>query len=398
LRRTLRRSLTTLALSCVLAAAGAGAAFAAVPSLDIGNAATGPLNKIAIGTDLSCQLQHVGDTSFEFYPPSATPGDCGTFVSVDGTLFAPDFANHDGTATSGLGSYTPFTGVSQSPVGGAGTTASPRTVTTTGDAGGSGLRVTETDTYVNGQESYRTDVNISNSGGSAKSGILYRAGDCYLQNTDNGFGFSGSPNGSIGCSANANNTPPGRIEQWVPITGGDTWTEDGYSDVWGKIGAQTPFANDCVHCADLTDNGAGLSWTFTVNPGQSVTFAHYTTFSPTGRAGPPPPPVEGPAGNPLGLPSNKKCIDTRKWKFRLHHPSNDLIKDVQVFINGKRKRHLKTKVAGSGIERLTLKKLPKKKFKVRIIATRESGVQSISKRTYKGCKKGKAKTHGVHPH
>jgi hypothetical protein len=382
-----------VALAVVVAAVGAGSALAAPPSVDIGSPG-GPLNKIAIGNDLSCQLQHVGDTSFEFYPPSATPGDCGTFVSVDGGLFSPDFANHDSTATSSLNSPTPFTAVSQSPVTGTGTASSPRKVTTVGDVGGSGLRVTEVDTYVDGQESYRTDVTNSNSGGAAKSGILYRAGDCYLQDTDNGFGFSGSPDGSVGCSQNANNTPPGRIEQWVPITGGNTWTEDDYNDVWTKIGAQTPFANDCVHCGDQVDNGAGLSWNFSVNPGASQTFAHYTTFSPTGRAGPPPPPVEGPAGNPLGLPSNKKCIDTRKWKFKLHHPSDDLIKDVQVFINGKKKVH-KT---GAAIEKLTLKKLPKKKFKVRIVATRASGVQSISVRKYKGCKKGKSKTHGRHPH
>jgi hypothetical protein len=393
LRRRYRRSLRTLALAAALSLAAAATAAAAPPSQDIG-AAGGPLNKIVIGNELSCQLQHVGDTSFEFFPSSVSPGDCGTFVSVDGVLFAPDFANHDHTATSGLGTYTPFTPVSQPSPTGSGTPASPRVVTTVADVGTSGLRVTEKDTYVNGQESYRTDVSVQNTGGAGHSGILYRAGDCFLQDTDNGFGFSGSPDGAVGCSANPNNAPAGRIEQWVPITGGDTWTEDGYSDVWSKIGAQTPFANDCVHCGDQVDNGAGLSWTFNVAPGQIATFSHYTTFSPTGRAGPPPPPpVEGPAGNPLGLPPNKKCIDTRKWKFKLHHPTDDLIKDVVVFINGKKKVH-KT---GENIGKLTLKKLPKKKFKVRIVATRASGVQSISVRTYKACKKGRARTHGVHP-
>ena len=377
-------------------AAGAGSAAGAVPSQDIGTAG-GPLNKVAVGTDLSCQLQHVGDARFEFFPSSATPGDCGTFVAVDSALYAPDFANHDGSATAGIGSYTPFAAVSQSAVSGSGTSASPRKVVTVADVGSTGLRITETDTYVNGQEAYRTDVAIANSGGGPKSGVLYRAGDCYLQDTDSGFGFSGSPNGAVGCAANANNTPPGRIEQWVPITGGNTWTEDGFSSVWSKISTFAPFANDCVHCGDQVDNGAGISWSFNIGAGQSATFSHYTTFSPTGRTGPPPPPVEGPAGNPLGLPSNRKCIDTRKWKFKLHHPRNDLITDVRVFINGKRKRHLKTNVAGSGIERLTLKKLPKKKFRVRIVATRESGVKSISVRTYKGCKKGRVRTHGVHP-
>src|SRR3954452_3585805 len=108
----------TLALVVTSLCVCATGALAAVPSQDIGNNPSGPLNKIAIGNDLSCQLQHVGDTSFEFFPSSATPGDCGTFVAVDGRLFAPDFANHDGTATSGLGTYTLFTAVSQTPVTG----------------------------------------------------------------------------------------------------------------------------------------------------------------------------------------------------------------------------------------------------------------------------------------
>jgi hypothetical protein len=393
LRRIQHRVGLSAALTAALLALGAAAAFGAPPSQDIG-AAGGPLNKIAIGNELSCQLQHVGDTAFEFFPSAATPGDCGTLITVDGNLFAPDFASHDGSATSSIGTYTAFTPVSQSGATGAGTPANPRRLVTVADAAGSDLRITETDTYINGQESYRTDVAIANTGGAAKSGILYRAGDCYLQNTDSGFGFSGSPNGSVGCAANPNNTPPNRIEQWVPITGGNSWTEDNFDSVWTKIGTHGPFANDCVHCGDQVDNGAGLSWNFNIAPGQTQTFSHFTTFSPTGRTGPPPPPTEGPAGNPLGLPSNKKCVDRRKFSFRLHHPKSDPIKDVQVFINGKRKIHKK----GAKIERLTLKKLPKKKFRVRIVATRASGVQSISVRTYRSCKKGKPKTHGRHPH
>ena len=277
--------------AAVLAVTAAGA-LAAPPSQDIGTSG-GPLTKIAIGNELSCQLQHVGDTSFEFYPSSATPGSCGTFVAVDAALFAPDFANHDGSATGNLGTYTPFTAVSQTAVTGTGAPASPHRVVTVADVGASGLRITETDTYVNGQESYRTDVAIANRGSGPKTGVVYRAGDCYLQNTDNGFGFTGSPNGSVGCSENANNTPAGRIEQWVPITGGSSFTEDGYSDVWGKIATQMPFANDCVHCADQVDNGAGLSWGFNVAAGQTATFSHHTVFSPTGVTGPPGVPVTG---------------------------------------------------------------------------------------------------------
>jgi hypothetical protein len=392
LRRTKFRGTAIAVLATALMAVNAAGALAAPPSQDIGTTG-GPLNKIAIGNELSCQLQHVGDAALEFFPSSATPGDCGTFVAVDAALYAPDFANHDGTATGNLSTFTPFTPVSQT-ASGTGSPSSPHKVVTVANVGSTGLRITETDTYVNGQESYRTDVAMTNTGGGAKSGTIYRAGDCYLQNTDSGYGFTGSPAGSVGCAGNPNNTPAGRIEQWVPITGGSSFTEDGYSDVWSKIATQMPFANDCVHCADQVDNGAGLSWGFNIAAGQTAVFSHHTVFSPTGVTGPPPPPVEGPAGNPLGLPPNKKCVDTRKFSFKLHHPSTDKIVSVQVFINGKSK----LKKQSAAIERLTLKKLPKKKFKVRIVATRASGVQSISVRTYRGCKKSKVKTHGVHPH
>jgi hypothetical protein len=106
------------------------------------------------------------------------------------------------------------------------------------------------------------------------------------------------------------------------------------------------------------------------------------------------PPVTGPAGNPLGLPSNAHCVDTRKWKFKLHHPRGSRIIDVLVVIKGKRTLHVK--VQHGSINTVTLKKLPQKKFKVTITATRNTGAQLISVRTYKGCKK--SKPHPRHSH
>jgi hypothetical protein len=50
--------------------------------------------------------------------------------------------------------------------------------------------------------------------------ILYRAGECYLQNSDVGYGFVEPSNNGPGCSVTANNRPAGRIEQWVPLTAG----------------------------------------------------------------------------------------------------------------------------------------------------------------------------------
>ena len=47
----------------------------------------GPLNAISIGEDLAAQIAHVGDASGEIYPPGTTPGDYGTFLLINGTLY-----------------------------------------------------------------------------------------------------------------------------------------------------------------------------------------------------------------------------------------------------------------------------------------------------------------------
>jgi uncharacterized repeat protein (TIGR01451 family) len=253
-----------------------GAAVAATPAQDITSG--GPLTDIWIGNDLSCQVAHTGDLFYELYFQTGSPGDCGTFVSTGGALYAPDFANHPATATGALGAYTAFTAVSQSAVTGSGTSGDPYRVVTVADVGTTGLRLTETDAYVVGQEAYRTDVKITNSGTQAQSLTLYRAGDCYLQGSDNGYGATGSPAGAVACVA-----PVGaRIEQWVPLTPGSHYLEAFVRTIWSTIGAQTSFPDTC-ECATNEDNGAGLSWSLSVPAGGSVTVSSLTNFSPSGN-------------------------------------------------------------------------------------------------------------------
>ena len=77
---------------------------------------------------------------------------------------------------------------------------------------------------------------------------------------------------SAGAVACTTGTEPGsRIEQWFPLTAGSHYYEAHYSQVWGAIGAQTPFPDTCL-CEDFLDNGAGLSWDFTVPAGGSVSY------------------------------------------------------------------------------------------------------------------------------
>jgi hypothetical protein len=256
----------------------------ATPTVDIGSS-SGPLTHVYIGNDFSCQVNHTGDTSNEFYPPDTVPGDCGTFLAVANTLYGPDFGNHGTTATGDLNGGsgdTLFSNISQSAVSGSGTSSSPRQVVTSGDAGTSGLHISENDSYVDGTEYYRSDVTIRNSTASAITATLFHAGDCYLQNSDEGYGWYDSSSGSILCSENPNNSPSGRILGFQPLTSGSHYTETFYATVWSQItqsGTQFP---DSCDCNTQEDNGAGLSWAITVPALGSTTVSFYSTFSPTG--------------------------------------------------------------------------------------------------------------------
>src|SRR5438874_12758981 len=134
----------------------------ATPFKDI--ASSGPLTHVYLGNELSCQVAHSGDTDLELYPPDTIPGVCGTFL-VDtraDSLYAPNFNAHGTTATGSLGNYTVFTVVSQTPVTGSGTNQDPYKVVTVNNVGSTGLVLTDTDTYVVGQESYTTSVQVHN--------------------------------------------------------------------------------------------------------------------------------------------------------------------------------------------------------------------------------------------
>ncbi len=380
--------IAALALAAVLAATAT--ATAAVPFREIVSAA-GPLTGIALGNELSCQVAYTGDARFELFPASAKPGDCGTLLLVGDTLYAPNFSAHDASAASGIGPNTAFTPVSQTPVSGAGTAASPFKVTTVADAGAGIMRITQVDSYIGGQESYRTDTTVQNTGAGAASAILYRAGDCYLQESDTGFGFLDGA-GGVGCSINANNSPPARIEQWFPITGANQYMEASFSEVWAHIATHTPFPNT-TRATEQIDNGAGISWSFTLAAGASATYSHYTTFSPRGVSGPPPPPPPPPAGatppnvafGPNGLlstPTNQRCVSKRYFPIRLRRKFWPNIAAVTIRMP-RVNRVLRRKPWGTNVD---LRGLPKGTFRVQITALTTSGRTIRGTRTYRTCR------------
>ena len=369
----------------LLALGGAAAsADAAVPFADM--TSSGPLTSVALGNELSCQVVYAGDSRFEIFPNETKPGDCGTFLTVGDALFAPSFADHGMTGTVPLGAYSRFTPISQSGVSGQGTVASPLKVTTVAVAGRTGVRITQVDSYVAGEESYRSDVTLLNGGGSAVSGVLYRAGDCYLQGSDTGYGFVDEPARAVGCATNANNVPAARIEQWYPLTGGSQFMEGRYAEIWTHIVSRQPFPNT-MRAAEAVDNGAGISWTYSLGRDAQETFSHYTVFSPRGVAGPPPaalPRVPSAAFGAKGLletPSNARCVSRRYFRIRLRKTYWPVIGRVTVLLRG-RTRVLTRPPWGTIAD---LRGLKKRRFTVRITARTTTGRTIKGTRNYRTC-------------
>jgi len=98
--------------------------------------------------------------------------------------------------------------------------------------------------------------------------------------------------------------------------------------------------------------------------------------------------------NALGLPARIPCVDRRRFSFRFHRARRARVVRVDVFVNGKRVLHRR----GHDIRRITIARLPQKRFVVRIVATQSSGSKVISTRVYSGCRKGRPHTRVHHHH
>lgn len=262
-----------LLLALMLAPANAGAAQKIISS-------SGPIEKVFLNSDLACQVKYQGDAVFSFYPSgSSDPGACGTFFTMpNGSGGFNEFGPDSVPAGNSPGGYVP---VSQTGVTGNGSESNPFRVVTVVRVGTTGLRITQTDTYVTGKQFYRTRITILNTSNGNRSGVLAHAGDCYLQESDSGYGFHDATGGGIYCSANANNVPPGRILGFVPQSPGSHYEERNYSEVWDDISAGGNFLDLC-ECTELQDNGAGLSWSISLGAGAVATRSLITTFSPAG--------------------------------------------------------------------------------------------------------------------
>ena len=88
----------------------------------------------------------------------------------------------------------------------------------------------------------------------------------------------------------------------------------------------------------------------------------------------------------LGIPAPPKprCVDRRRFKFNLH----GRVVKVEVFVNGVRK----VVKRGHYVRSVSIKRLPRKRFVVKVVTTFESGGKRVSTRVYRGCTKSRPRT------
>ncbi|MCX4747541.1 hypothetical protein OG455_18795 [Kitasatospora sp. NBC_01287] len=225
-----------------------------------------PVTQIQTSPTGACQAFF--NSVAQFY---GSPQSCATAISTGSSLWAGAFFN----------SATAPSAVSQTPTTGSGTSADPFTMTTVFSVGSGALRLSQTETYVNGENGFRVDITVTNRSASAQAGNLYRGGDCLLAGVDRSFGAvlpaaPGMGNG-IACVQKVDGT--GQAMLLVPLTAGSSYAEGALSKVRDPASTGKPLPNTC-DCTTELDSGMGISWPYSLAPGTSKTYSLYSGFRP----------------------------------------------------------------------------------------------------------------------
>jgi hypothetical protein len=353
MRRSLRRAgIAGFAIAASLASMALMPGAAPAASIPGGS---GPFDSIFAGTDLVCQLYRDEGPEFD---GGAEENYCGTFISSDSVLYGT------GGAGPGVGSTAPYNLISQTPVDGSGTPADPYKVTTVvetpgvlataaapaqGEEGKAILRLTQVDTYVTGQDFYRSDITVQNLADFEQDPILYHAADCRVQHNDQGFAVEDTALGTAFCTPRQFDEveltafnfqgDDHSILGFVPIGANSHYLEDEADEggpLYDDLHNGDEFPDDCVDCdlnaqdpEESVDNGTGLSWAFHLPVNGSVTRCFYTVDSRSGSV-PPATSACGPAASPPGTiaqkPSSCKLRISRARIFLFaRHPRMRLV-------------------------------------------------------------------------
>ena len=230
---------------------------------DIG-AAVGPLRHIFIGADGSFQVDHGASDSYQVAPVTSALGDGGTFLSSEDTYlqFSPRFEEHDDSNWGTLLAER-WDMHSQSVVA---TVDGVSRVITQLQTLGDDITITQVDTYVHGQDCWRTDMILQNDYNTALTVRLYRVLDTQLNGSAGGCGVTRA-GGAVGVAENEGNVPAGPVLWLIPLVSGQFFEGD-VLDLAVFLENQVALSNTVVS-GITTDAGIGVAWDLMI-PAKSV--------------------------------------------------------------------------------------------------------------------------------
>jgi len=241
------------------------AAALVIVSIAAGNAWAAP--KIVTIQSSPLQINVAGDGSFQIfnsvvpgfgqvYPTSTQYGDFGVFAEIDGTLYAPAFTDHAGTATGSLGTYTPWQQVAISNVTGEGSASNPFTVSVSLAAPGTDVRATVVVTHVRGNNFFRLRTQYFSTAAHTLNAFV--GADIYLAGSDQGIFVTVPELNAVG-GRNCDPADGAYNILLIPITPASRFTTGFYASVWQQIGARE-LDNATGNDAGCIDNGAAVQW------------------------------------------------------------------------------------------------------------------------------------------
>ena len=97
---------------------------------------------------------------------------------------------------------------------------------------------------------------------------------------------------------------------------------------------------------------------------------------------PPSPPAKLVAASLLTLPSVRRCVSRRAFRIRLRKVAGVTLKEMRIFVNGKRVRVVRGKRLSAPVD---LRGLPKGRFTVQVTVTATDGRKLTERRRYRTC-------------
>lgn len=229
--------------------------------------------RIVVADNLAMAVYHNG--AAQFYGENAA----GTFVAINGVMYGSD------PAASIFFNPLPFNSVSNSAATGTGTAADPFTIVTVVAAGDTGVQVTQTTTYVNGDSHYGIGLAVTNTGTVQRSIRIFYGADLYLNfpgnEADYGYGFYDRTTGAIG----ARSQDYLNVQAFIPITRPNAYQESTFTTFWTNLGIEgNPNLNNTI---DTTyhDVAAGLQWNRSLAAGATETISMQGGFGRTTDVG-----------------------------------------------------------------------------------------------------------------